>query len=80
MLENIKKLLGLSKSETNQDTTQILVNLKTITDDMLINNTGDAVMVMTLEPVPRELLSEKEQTLQATKIISELNSETLPYN
>lgn len=79
MLENIKKLLGLSKSETNQDTTQILVNLKTITDDMLINNTGDAVMVITLEPVPRELLSEKEQTLQATKIISELNSETLPY-
>lgn len=79
MLEIIKKALGLSKAETNQDTTQTLMNLRTITDDMIINSTGDAFMVIGVEPIPRELLSEKEQTIQATKIISELNSETLPY-
>lgn len=79
MLGTIKRLLGLSKPEAVQDTTQALVNLKSITNDIIINNTGDAFMVLSLEPIPRELLSEKEQTLQATKIISELNSEILPY-
>lgn len=79
MLENIKTMLFPSKTDKHQDTTQDLINLKTIYDDMLINKSGDAFMIIELEAIPRELLSEKEQTLQASKIISELNSETEPY-
>ena len=79
MLGVIKNLFGLNKNETSQDTTQELVNLKSVTEDMIINNTGEAFMIIGLEPIPRELLSEREQTIQATKIISELNGEVLPY-
>lgn len=79
LLKFIKSLLGLNKTEMDMDTTQALVNLKSVIDDIIINNTGDAFMIIGLEPIPRELLSEREQTIQATKIISELNGETLPY-
>lgn len=79
MLENIKKMLFPKRTDELQDTTQDLINLKTISDNILINKTGDVFMIISLEAIPRELLSEREQTIQASKIISELNSETKPY-
>lgn len=78
MLENIKKIL-FPKNEEEGNTTQDLLNLKDINDNVIINNSNEAFMIIGLEPIPRELLSEKEQTIQATKIIAELNSETQPY-
>lgn len=37
------------------------------------------MMIIGIEAIPRELLSEREQAIQASKIIAELNSEILPY-
>lgn len=79
MLSIIKNLLFPGNSSSIQDTTQDFVNIKNIYDDRIVNKDGMAMMMIALEAIPRELLSEKEQTMQATKIISELNSETLPY-
>ena len=78
LLENIKKIL-FPKNEEEGNTTQDLLNLKDINDNVIINNSNEAFMIIGLDPIPRELLSEKEQTIQATKIIAELNSETQPY-
>ena len=36
-------------------------------------------MMIGLEAISRELMTKKEQVIQATKIIAELNGETEPY-
>ena len=46
---------------------------------MIINKSGIAIMMIGLEAISRELMTEKEQVIQATKIIAELNGETEPY-
>lgn len=77
---SIKNLLFPAKSNGEvQDTTQDFVNIESIHENMIINKSGIAVMMIGLEPIPRELMTEKEQVIQANKIIAELNSETEPY-
>ena len=42
-------------------------------ENMIINKSGIAIMMIGLEAISRELMTEKEQVIQATKIIAELN-------
>lgn len=79
MLESIKKLLFPNPQSRGEDTTQTLINIKNIDENIIINNSSEAMMIIGIEAIPRELLSEREQAIQASKIIAELNSEILPY-
>ena len=76
----IKNLLfPPSNNSGTQDTTQDFVNIESIHENMIINKSGIAIMMIGLEAISRELMTEKEQVIQATKIIAELNGETEPY-
>ncbi len=68
-----------SNNSGTQDTTQDFVNIESIHENMIINKSGIAIMMIGLEAISRELMTEKEQVIQATKIIAELNGETEPY-
>ena len=77
MFNTIKNLLfPPSNNSGTQDTTQDFVNIESIHE---INKSGIAIMMIGLEAISRELMTEKEQVIQATKIIAELNGETEPY-
>ena len=80
MFNTIKNLLfPPSNNSGTQDTTQDFVNIESIHENMIINKSGIAIMMIGLEAISRELMTEKEQVIQATKIIAELNGETEPY-
>ena len=80
LFNTIKNLLfPPSNNSGTQDTTQDFVNIESIHENMIINKSGIAIMMIGLEAISRELMTEKEQVIQATKIIAELNGETEPY-
>ena len=80
MFNTIKNLLfPPSNNSGTQDTTQDFVNIESIHENMIINKSGIAIMMIGLEAISRELMTEKEQVIRATKIIAELNGETEPY-
>ena len=74
MFNTIKNLLfPPSNNSGTQDTTQDFVNIESIHENMIINKSGIAIMMIGLEAISRELMTEKEQVIQATKLIAELN-------
>ena len=69
MFNTIKNLLfPPSNNSGTQDTTQDFVNIESIHENMIINKSGIAIMMIGLEAISRELMTEKEQVIQATKI------------
>ena len=66
MFNTIKNLLfPPSNNSGTQDTTQDFVNIESIHENMIINKSGIAIMMIGLEAISRELMTEKEQVIQA---------------
>ena len=81
MFNTIKNLLFPPSNNSGKHKIQLktLLISESIHENMIINKSGIAIMMIGLEAISRELMTEKEQVIQATKIIAELNGETEPY-